>query len=453
HPKDWKIAMGAGLLTEDEQKKLDYLEEAVELAPDEPAALFVLAGGRIERLMWYRFEEYYRSQEELSPDSEEELLATEMAELVREALNRLKQIDPDNAAPEALLAWLEFDEMRDTEALAHLRAAAGKTKWDLYGGALLQGYLQGSTRLEIPEFEAVGCENLWIALKSRFRELRELARVAEFIGQEAREAGRHEEAVEDWMSVIRLGRLMRYEGDRESEDLTGVSLEKIGAAPIYEWMAMDAAKQQGLTPVWEVAWKERDYRDDVMIPGGIFEGEHLDYFIEHAGAAAAADILDSLKQGEELRVEKSKYGVKPYNARFVDVLWAVLTQSLGIIMFGHMVFLLVLTILLWIVVRDRAQSVTRLRRFWVIILALIPLALILALWVGYSVRPVVMLFQDSIQMLVCRPSLGIVESNPGIIFASLPIMLLLGSLFAGVWIKRKSGGRHSWRAIFAGVLR
>ncbi|NIM76657.1 MAG: hypothetical protein GTN69_08855, partial [Armatimonadetes bacterium] len=142
HPKDWKTVMGAGLLAEDEQKKLAYLEEAAQLAPDEPAALFTLASARIERLSWDRKERFQWSRKEIPPDFEEELLTAEDAGLARQILEHLRNADPDNAVPEALLAWLDLGQRQDTQALALLKEAVAQPRWDIHEGTLLQAKIQ-----------------------------------------------------------------------------------------------------------------------------------------------------------------------------------------------------------------------------------------------------------------------------------------------------------------------
>jgi hypothetical protein len=56
HPKDPRIALGAGLLTSDREKKLAYLNQAVKLAPKEPAALLALLQAQVAGMEWERKE-------------------------------------------------------------------------------------------------------------------------------------------------------------------------------------------------------------------------------------------------------------------------------------------------------------------------------------------------------------------------------------------------------------
>ncbi|NIM05520.1 MAG: hypothetical protein GTN69_09285 [Armatimonadetes bacterium] len=467
-PEDWKTALAIGLLAwrakrdaamryydtprggalyaQAEEQRLACLEEVVELAPDEPIALITLLGAHMPWLSWSRQDvRSHRHGGESPSDFTEELLTAENTKFARETLERLKRIDPDNAFPEALLAWLDFGEKRDTEALAHLKAAVAKPKWDLYEGALARTQIQVWTDAGIPEFEASWLSATWepwAAFSARLRN--DLAYAAAFKAEEAKKAGRDQEAVEDWMAVIKLGRLIRHKGHTFIEILVGIGIEEIGARPMYSWVLMEPAAEHGLKPASELAGKEGRYRG-----GDIFEREPLDYFLKHAGAGAAADVLAGLEQGQELRLEMREYLDKAYEKEHHIDRRAIGTLIGGTIILGQMMLLLALTILLWMVVRDRARSATRLRRFWVIILALIPLALTLP----YSSLYLICVRGPSDEHWLTFLSKNLMQFHPAMVLATLPVILILCTLFAGVWIKRKSRGRHSWRAIFAGVLR
>jgi len=371
NPKDWRLVLGAALLTSDEKEESRRLEKAVQLAPDRPESLTALAIAQLKDLQWDRKEDYGYDYK-LEPGYKEKLLTPEQVKPVRETLERLQTIDPDNAAPKVLLAALNFGEKRDAETLALLKIAVTEPKLNFYDLAMIQARERALKVAGLPSFEATTTAFSGM-LFYHFARLRQLARNVSYKGMEAKEAGHDQEAIEDWMATLRFGRMLRNQASTYIEALVGNAIEAIGAAPVYKWNRMGIAAQKGLKPVSELAGKEGRYNG-----GDIFPGEYHDFFLKTAGPAAAADILAGLEQGQEFKL-RSRSRTEEITDTFLA---AISLLRPGAVMLGQIVILAALLILLTLLPWGKSRAA--LHKFWAVVISLVALAPVVALWVHAS---------------------------------------------------------------------
>jgi hypothetical protein len=296
YPQDWQIALGAGLLVPDSDKKMAWLKKAERLAPEayKPVALSALVKSRIRDTRYGRKEEL--GYDRPIPEGwQERTLAPEKSREIRRNMEQWQKLDPDNAAPKALLAWLDFGEKQDADGLAQLKAAARGPRLDFYYPDLAEAQIQALRAGGLTEYNAV-LYGISALTMSQLGAVRQAARIARYKGEEAWAGGRHQTATETWLEVIRLGRQLRYQGEIFIENLVGSAVEAIGAAPIYIWSTRERAAERGLKPAYPLTGKVGRYNE-----GDIYQGKNYDDFRREAGLALTADIFAGLVQSQELK--------------------------------------------------------------------------------------------------------------------------------------------------------
>jgi len=377
HPGDWRILLGTGLLLEGEKESLAYLEKAVQLAPDHPETLMALSLAQMRPLTWLRKESSGYGYP-LPPDFTEKLLSADQTRPARESLERLQSMEVDNAAPKALLASLKFGERRDAEAIALLKAAVSEPRLNFYHLEMLQARTRALKAARLPSFEATVMAFYEIPFH-HFARLREVARILSYKAMEAKEAGRDKETIEDWMTTIRLGRVMRYQAAIFIEALVGNAIEAIGAAPAYKRHRMKQAAKEGLISVSELARTPGRFNG-----GDIFKGKQHDYFLKHAGATVAGDVFASLEQANKFKNLLREYLEKTNIARLLQR--AVLLIAPGTVMLGQILILAAVMVLLGLIPWGKTQGSSRLHNAWTALVALIALAPAVFFWV-YQALP------------------------------------------------------------------
>jgi len=149
----------------------------------------------------------------------------------REMLQKARALQPDNAAPDYLLAYLALEERRDQDALALLHSALRKSRWSLgerdTGIALyetaarlippLQAHLFAMTTTSMREFET-------------HKRLRDLARGGAEMSTLAQQRGDHEQAIFLRESAMHLGRVLMADAYTTIEVLVGKAIWQIATS-------------------------------------------------------------------------------------------------------------------------------------------------------------------------------------------------------------------------------
>ncbi|HUT74189.1 MAG TPA: hypothetical protein VM221_05045 [Armatimonadota bacterium] len=147
-----------------------------------------------------------------------------------DALRQARSLDPNNAAPDYLLAYLALAEHRDGHATAFLSAALTKNHWGLGQReaqiALYEAYaralpgLSATVEADLMSYRALGAS----------RAFRELAWLLTAMAVEAQRRGEVERAVFLRRCVLHLGRLLMAEGYTATDAMLGSALWSIGAS-------------------------------------------------------------------------------------------------------------------------------------------------------------------------------------------------------------------------------
>ena len=198
-------------------------QRAIELKPDWAAPYLVFGALLVARVPSTRQDTYVAIFGERSSLKATTLSASHRADIrvARQALEKARSLQPANAAPDYLLAYLAFAERRDEDALALLRGALRRNRWDVgqrdAGIALYEAYAPA-----MPPFGAgvVAFANLF-APRSVHAPLRELARIITGMAVTAQQRGDDERAIFLRESGIHLGRVMAAQGYTIIDVLTG----------------------------------------------------------------------------------------------------------------------------------------------------------------------------------------------------------------------------------------
>jgi hypothetical protein len=436
-PRDWKILVGVGLLAGNKEQKLAYFQEAAKLAPQEPIPVAARALTLLKELSYRRKENWRSYGRPLLPDFKETFLSPEAARPSQDTLEQWQKFDPENAVPKALLAWIYFGEKQEAAAQNALRAAVDSSRIDFYAGSSQQLSMAAAKAGGLPAFEA---SNLRAELSFRhFAKVRDLARIATYKGYEAQAAGRSEEAIAYWTGVVKLGRLMRVQGQTYLESLVGMAIEAIGASPVYKWSTRERAADRGLKPAYPLTGKTGRYDR-----GDIFEGNEHDFFLKQAGSTATAGILAEMMQSQETK-NLMRQSLK--SDRFLSnyIRASDLLQPGAIMLAGAVLFMILAGLAALLLIR-KSQERARLRNFWAGIFILLGLAPFWIVWLYCEFRTYTRTEVDFGISLSDQPN-----ALEGVLISGG--ITLFGLVWAALWIWRKSKGERSFGWSYLSLLR
>lgn len=166
----------------------------------------------------------------------------EAATTARTVLQEARALDPTNAAPDYLLAYLALAEHRDDDALGLLRSAMRKNHWSIGERETCIARYKANAR-RMPPLEAAMFARVctFVPRKS----LRDLARVVTGMAVLAERGGDAKRAIFLRESVMHLGELMMAEGYTSIEVFDGRAVWAIGSSePLTP--AESAAATKGL---------------------------------------------------------------------------------------------------------------------------------------------------------------------------------------------------------------
>jgi|GEM_PF-6525912 len=434
-PKDGKVALGAGLIVSDKNKQLSWLKEAAQLAPGDPVPLAALSGIQIRELRYRRKEDIGYGRP-MPPGWGQLLLTPQQARPAREALEQWQKSDSDNAAPKALLAWLDFGEKRDAAGFAQLQAAVRAPETDFYYPALMAAQIRTLKAGGLAEFDAA-FYGMALQVMPEYAKLRSVARVALYQGNQAQAEGQPQKAIEHWQTILTLGRNLRYREKTGIGKLVGIAIEAIGASPVYKWSTRRQAKEFDLKPAYTLTGKTGRYNG-----GDIYQGRSYDFFVKQAGSKAAAEILAGLEQGQKCKLLAQQYfgWVTAFNLEK-----ALIPLSSGALMLIEAGIFLVLALLAGLPTRRLQDRPIFLARVWAILLALLALS---PIWAHTLTRILAEPSHDFGMDLysLTRPVAGYFYFIP-------PFALLFLLSLASTWIWLKAKEIPVFRRLFIGLIR
>jgi len=144
----------------------------------------------------------------------------------RAAFETARRLDPENAAPDYLLAYIALAQHRDSEALALLRSALSKPGWSLAERERGIAYYEADRRA-MPDAEAGIFSSVTTYWLMPAAPLRELARIAEGMAVTAQRRGDAERAILLRESMMHLGRLVMAHGYTLIHVLCGMAVSQI----------------------------------------------------------------------------------------------------------------------------------------------------------------------------------------------------------------------------------
>jgi len=450
NPRDWQIALGAGLLISDPTKKNAWLKEASKLAPQEPAVFAAIINNQVRQLHYRRNEELGYGKPLPAGGREEELLTSQQTQSAAAALESWQRLEPDNSAPKALLAWVDFGEKQDAAGREQLQAAARAPRLDFYSTEIMKAQIKALRAGGLTDFDAAtsGAASVFYP---QLAGLRSIARVAVYKGYAAQAAGKNQEALDDWLAVIHFGRQMRYQEKTIIGYLVGTAIEAIGSSPVYKWNRRNVAAEMGLKPAYPQTGKTGRYNN-----GDYYQGKSYGYFLKYAGPAATSDILAGMEQAytAKLTIQKDIRADNDNWRRSLDLLKPGLVMLLGIV---AMLGLSALAGLLTWGKRDRLLS---LRAPWAIIislLALLPMgiyALVISLPATrdfyYYFTHLNPLGSHFAQWYIAK---SLPRLNPFALHFTPAVLLLFWLLPAGLWIWLKGKKSASFWLTYTGLVR
>lgn len=441
-PQDWQALVGAGILASDEKRRLEYLQQALKLAPEEPVTLMALAKEQLRTLSWERREDYGYGAK--PPEGfQEQLLSEGQAAPLRATLERLGRVDPENGAPLVLLAWLDLGQKHDAEALALLHEAAGKPKFSCYDLAQVRATLRALHAAGVPGFEATTM-SYGGYLFPHFARIRSVARIVGYRGMEEAAAGNGRQAVEDWTSMVRVGRQMRYQSETLIGYLVGSAVEAIGAAPVYIWMRSDNPKVAAAVPASKEVTKAGRYNG-----GDIYQGQEFKLFLATAGSEATADILAGLEQSQQLKQLSNAVSAGGDEELLNPAFAANALMSPGILLLEEAAMLVALAVLLGLLPWGKKRELG-LSKVWLVVLALIALAPTI-IFIGDRAFHLSKFGAET--MGSTSSLLDSLPINPMLLLLSLPALLLVCCASAALELYLQQEGKASFGGGLLRLLR
>jgi len=147
--------------------------------------------------------------------------------------HKAARLDPENAAPDYMLAIAYLSQHEDASAFAALQSAIRKACWSLAtresGLALLRLFDGTGERPLLAGIEARGVRdvNHYGALQVLRPAMRTMLGLAETL----RRSGKHEDAIVYYEAGVHLGRLMRTQSHSAIEGLVGLALSRLASEP------------------------------------------------------------------------------------------------------------------------------------------------------------------------------------------------------------------------------
>jgi len=244
HPDDaqaWlALAMTGGQIPGSGPTDLKALQRVVKLRPTWAAAQIILGNALLSRTpyVWRRelaaLDPRFAEQERWQ---KKPLTAEQRATLAgaREALQKARSLDPDNAAPDYLLAYIALEEHRDDDALALLRDGSGKNHWSVGAReasiAVYETAYETAARRASPlHAHTAAMYGLWAKGVGLGARLRELARVVTGMATLAQQKGDPERAIFLRESVMHLGQVMMTDAYTTVDVFVGMSVWRIAAS-------------------------------------------------------------------------------------------------------------------------------------------------------------------------------------------------------------------------------
>ena len=272
-------------------RNLEAFERVFKLKPRWAAPHLLLGAAAVYRVPLVRPQEhaaYYRGDPERATPKAEPLTADQRRalRLGTEALRQARSLDPDNAAPDYLLAYLALAQHRDEDALTLLRSGSAKKRWSAGQReatiARYQAYVRAMPGLEAGMFARYFWPG-WVA-----RPLRELARTVTGMAMLAQERGDDEQAIFLRQSMMHLGSVVMADGYTLIDVLVGIAVWHIGVAEILT-PAEKAAALKGLSrgkP--EAAWRAENRAYELQQTAGM---PKLTKYLRAHGHARLADSV------------------------------------------------------------------------------------------------------------------------------------------------------------------
>ena len=236
HPADARLWYGYALAGTREEPPMTVgdvrqaFERAISLAPGDPAprlslALFEMDQASLERLP----QEEPRENESRAEPTAEQLGRVRRA---RELLEDVRDLDPDNAVPDYLLAWTWLAEGEVDRAPKAASRGAAKEGWTAYTGERAEALLALIDRTDVPgEFVPMAAISLkTYQTHSLATRLRSMARAFRNTGDGFRARGEHDAAIRSYEVCLRAGHLMRTQAHDLIDGLVAVAISTIAVS-------------------------------------------------------------------------------------------------------------------------------------------------------------------------------------------------------------------------------
>jgi hypothetical protein len=432
HAGDWEIVTGAGLLVSEQAKGEAWLKAAIALAPDKPAIRSALVNRQIISLGYRSKAEYGGA---MPAGTKEKFLRPRQVAPLRATLEQWQKLDPQNALPQALLAWADFGEKRDGSGETRLKAIFGSPRIESYYWDLGRAQVRTLQVAGLTDFNAE-LNGLFLPRYPQWPRLHHLSQISCYQGEVAWRAGKKSRAMAHWLDLVNLGRQLRRQGKNFVENSVGIELEAIGAKPIYQWQERNAASQAKLKPAYPLTGKIERYNG-----GDIYLGKYYEGFRREAGPALTANLLSGLVQGQDLHglMREVAMQVMEELNEIQSLHWA------GFLMGMELGILAALAGLLGLAARKRPRPPAALRLFWALALsglALLPTWLY-ALYLVLRSRALIDSASDAIEPLIV--------TIPGLYLT--PLVLLGLGLLPASWVYAKQKPLASYRLTFLGLFR
>lgn len=338
-----------------------------------------------------------------------------------DSLGHWQEVDPRNALPVALEAWVLYSAHRDAEALQRLRDASALPLVTDRGPEEAQAIGTLLQAVGVPAYEAA-LSSQGAAMALTFSsQLRQLARVGVFEGRRAQIAGRPRDAVALWQAVVDLGRHAARTARSSMEHLVGVAVEGVGADPVWQWCS------DRLTGIPE----------GPLMGGRLFYGREHDLYVAQMGQRASEQLRDALI-ADKVRASVMREYLGRVEAGSLKKMYLVGYLSLvsQLMMAQLVVFLAILAAASWR--RRRVASPPAIAGSGALVVAVSALVMSSILWAVIAG----VLFPDR-------------RAVPGfpLSFVVLPgMVVLLASVLASLREKGRAGGFLSrWMASIRGV--
>lgn len=248
-------------------------EKAIELAPNSVAPRF--------RHALFYLEQAGSLDREQTGLAEAEPPQADFLAKARLALWECREMAPENAACDYLLAWTYLAKHRDQEGFLLLRSALKKPGWSMYRAPTLEALLRLEEATDSPQLSSIAAEAVdSYSQFPTFSFLRNLTQTLAALAEDFRAAGQHDQAILCYESGLRLGYLMRTQAYSIIEGLVGVAVSYIATGPLS---AEQKRKIEHSTQDPEVRYqREREARV-----------AKLDTYLRRHGRADLADFVAS----------------------------------------------------------------------------------------------------------------------------------------------------------------